>query len=215
MTVTGLTLGTAYTFKVKGANSTATGPESSASSSFTPTIHSSYESIASYTVSGSSTSTITFSSIPATYKHLQIRATTKCLGNYGVATSCKTVFNSDTTVANYYGEYITNQGSSPLGLGSSATNSYSFYSANNNNTNIFSGVVIDIFDYASTTFKKGLKSYGGYDAGSQYSSGTYGSMQFAGSMTWNNTAAITTIALNADDGNWAPYSTFALYGIKG
>lgn len=36
ITVSGLTNGTAYTFKVKGTNATATGPESSASSSVTP-----------------------------------------------------------------------------------------------------------------------------------------------------------------------------------
>ena len=42
ITITGLTLDTAYTFKVKGTNSTATGPESSASSSFTPASHDAY-----------------------------------------------------------------------------------------------------------------------------------------------------------------------------
>ncbi len=36
ITVSGLTAGTAYTFKVKGTNSTATGPESAASNSATP-----------------------------------------------------------------------------------------------------------------------------------------------------------------------------------
>jgi len=36
VTVAGLTYGTAYTFKVKGTNSTATGPESAATSSVTP-----------------------------------------------------------------------------------------------------------------------------------------------------------------------------------
>ena len=38
ITVSGLTNGTAYTFKVKGTNSTATGPESAASNSVTPEI---------------------------------------------------------------------------------------------------------------------------------------------------------------------------------
>ena len=37
ITVSGLTIGTAYTFTVKGTNSTATGPESAASNSVTPT----------------------------------------------------------------------------------------------------------------------------------------------------------------------------------
>jgi hypothetical protein len=37
ITVTGLTAGTSYTFKVKGTNTTATGPESAASNAITPT----------------------------------------------------------------------------------------------------------------------------------------------------------------------------------
>ena len=73
ITVTGLTTGTAYTFTVQGTtNYGITSAVSSASNSLTPVTPSSFESIA--TVSGTGSSgTITFSSIPATYKHLQIR----------------------------------------------------------------------------------------------------------------------------------------------
>ena len=46
ITVTGLTIGQAYTFTVTGTNSTGTGAASNASASFTPAAHTSYESIA-------------------------------------------------------------------------------------------------------------------------------------------------------------------------
>jgi hypothetical protein len=74
ITVSGLTNNTAYTFTVAGVNGTGTGPYSSSSNSATPTVPPySYESIATVTLS-SGQSSITFTSIPQTYKHLQVRA---------------------------------------------------------------------------------------------------------------------------------------------
>ena len=73
ITVSGLTGGTAYTFKVYGTNAAGvwTATQSQASNSVTPEVASSFESIATATGTGSS-GVITFSSIPSTYKHLQI-----------------------------------------------------------------------------------------------------------------------------------------------
>ena len=70
ITVSGLTAGTAYTFTVTATNANGTSGASSPSNSVTPIVPSSYDSIATYT---GGASTITFTSIPQTYKVLLIR----------------------------------------------------------------------------------------------------------------------------------------------
>ena len=76
VTVSGLTNGTAYTFTVTATNSNGTSPSSSASSSFTPVAPTNFYSIQTVTVDASGTTSITFSSIPQTYTHLQVRMVT-------------------------------------------------------------------------------------------------------------------------------------------
>ena len=75
ISVTGLTAGTAYTFNVYGANSSGTwsAVQSSASNSLTLAVPTSFDSIATVSVGSGGSNTISFTSIPGTYKHLQIR----------------------------------------------------------------------------------------------------------------------------------------------
>jgi hypothetical protein len=104
ITVSGLTTGTAYTFTVAGTTNYGVSSDSSAASnSVTPANPSSYESIATLTPS-TGTTTVSFTSIPSTYKHLQIRALVK---NNEVTNSLRTLLvraNSD-TATNYTGHY--------------------------------------------------------------------------------------------------------------
>ena len=74
ITVSGLTAGTAYTFKVYGTNASGawSGVQSAASNSVTPEVPPAFESIATLTGDGTA-STLTFSSIPSTYVALQVR----------------------------------------------------------------------------------------------------------------------------------------------
>ena len=72
ITVTGLTDLTSYTFTVRASNSTGSSPLSSASNSITTLSTLSFESIQTVSLSSAQT-TVTFSDIPSTYKHLQIR----------------------------------------------------------------------------------------------------------------------------------------------
>ena len=202
ITVTGLTLDTAYTFKVKGANSTATGPESSASSTFTPTFHPSgaYDSIATTTLT-TTASTITFSSIPATYTHLQVRAFVR--DAYGPFR-----FNSDTG-ANYTRHYLTADGASVVaGSGTSQTNIDLITATSTAST--FGVNIVDILDYTNTNKYKTVRVLRGEDMNGS------GNVML-GSGLWLNTSAITSITFNATGlgGSFAQYSSFALYGIKG
>ena len=83
-----------------------------------PVAPSSYESIATATGTGSS-ATITFSSIPSTYEHLQIRFTGKGTGSAEVDTSIR--FNSDTG-SNYAWHQVYGYGTSAAASNGTSTN---------------------------------------------------------------------------------------------
>ena len=203
ISVTGLTLSTAYTFKVKGANSTATGPESSASSTFTPAFHpiGSYDSIATYTTTSTDTSVV-FSSIPSTYTHLQIRVSARA----GIDDDLRFRLNGDTG-GNYSRHLIYGNGTA-VGTGSGLSSSVGSIGAINNTANVFSVGVLDILDYTNTNKYTTSRSLNGYDAnGSGYA------MLY--STAWMNTAAVTSITVFPQSSSFQQYSSIALYGIKG
>ena len=164
----------------------------------------SYESIATVTGTGSS-ATITFSSIPSTYEHLQIRFTGKGTGGAEVDTSIR--FNSDTG-SNYAWHQVYGYGTSIASSnGTSQNKILGFYTTGTNDSNVVSSAVLDILDYKSTNKNKTTRML----------SGLRGTNGFIGlrSGVWLNTAAITSIDIVLDSGNWATTTQIALYGIKG
>ena len=164
---------------------------------------SSYESIATVTVGSGGAADVTFSSIPATYKHLQIRwinPTTNTGGNVVVN------FNNDTSTSNYAFHNVRGNGSSASALGFASGGGNSTLFANE----ALSAGVADILDYANTNKYKVSRTLGGNEFNN-----TSGMVSLNSSL-WLNTAAISTIKLTADvTGGWAQYSSVALYGIKG
>jgi hypothetical protein len=171
-----------------------------ASQNYVRTPPSSYESIATTTVGAGGASTITFSSIPSTYQHLQIRQLS--IGNTSAAAGGAMYFNGDTTSTNYYTHYIIGNGSavtvganqatfSPFTVGVSASPAVG---------------IIDILDYANTNKNKTVRELNGYDANGS------GRINFTSTL-WNNTSAINSIRL--DFSTFQQYTQFALYGIKG
>lgn len=169
-----------------------------------PVAPSSYESIATATGTGSS-ATITFSSIPSTYEHLQIRFTGKGTGSAEVDTSIR--FNSDTG-SNYAWHQVYGYGTSAAASNGTSTNKIlGFYTTGTNDSNVVSTAILDILDYKSTNKNKTTRML----------SGLQGTNGFIGlrSGVWLNTAAITSIDIVLDSGNWATTTQIALYGIKG
>jgi hypothetical protein len=160
-----------------------------------------YESISTTTLS-SATPSVTFSSIPATYKHLQVRVMT---GSSAAATDSILIqFNSDTTVTNYYWHRLYGDGSTAF---SGAANANTVIDVSGTGTN-FSGSVIDVLDYANTNKFKTVRTLSGYDANG---SGRVGLV----STLWKNTNAVSNIVFVISGGaNFPTYSSFALYGIK-
>jgi hypothetical protein len=204
ITVSGLTSGTAYTFQVNAANSAGTSPYSAASNSVTPATPSSYESIATITPSG--VATITFSSIPQTYKSLQIRGICTDAGT----NTLRMRLNAATT--NYYSHSIEADGSAVTAAsaaGSAMQIAGRTYGLSNN-ASYFAGVIIDIHDYASTTKNKTVRGFSGFDA-----NGTAGAPGEIGlnSAAWFDTSAVTSITLTMG-ANYSSGTTFSLYGIN-
>ena len=164
----------------------------------------SFESIQTVTVGSSAVSTIDFTSIPGTYKHLQIRCTTlSSLNLYTVWAR----FNDDSGT-NYSGHQIFGTGSG-TGAGGDANITYVYPGVSSINTALYTAVtIIDILDYANTNKYKTVRALTGADGnGSGQVKLTSGS--------WRNTNAITKITIGNDGSNFNQYSSFALYGIKG
>ena len=163
----------------------------------------SFESIA--TLSGSGVSTITFSSIPSTYKHLQIRMFGQAASSSGVV---RMRLNGDTG-SNYTAHYLAGYGSSVGAGGNVSLNNMYTYGYSSNVNSFFSNIV-DIIDYASTAKYKTTRMFGGYD-----SNGTNSQEVNLFSYLWLNTSAISSITIYGDGGNFSSTTTFSLYGIKG
>lgn len=170
-----------------------------------------FESIAT-TVVSSPVPSVTFSSIPATYKHLQVRVlgrTTRALqegtislqfnGDAGSNWSTHTLTGNGTTVSNAGGGSRTyNYTGVCIGTGANAA------------AGIFGAGITDILDYANTNKYKTIRVLAGKDL-----NGSLGSVGLL-SANWRNTDAIHTILFqDSSFNNLDTGTSIALYGIRG
>ena len=148
-------------------------------------------------VLGSDASSVTFSSIPATYTDLVLVFSARAVSGGPFSVTAR--INGDT--ANYSDTYLTGDGTTatsarttgesslnPFNISSGAFGTYSFFLMNYSNT---------------TTFKTLLGRAG---------SANYRTSAFV--ELWRSTAAITTFLVSVAGGNFITGSTFTLYGIK-
>ena len=146
---------------------------------------------------GSNQTTVTFSSIPATYTDLILVFTISQVTNGG--NDIFMTFNSDTS-SNYSRTYLLGDGSTATSGRNSTQTSYApggiYLDAQN---------IINILDYANTTTYK--TPIARISIAAQYAAATVG--------LWRNTAAINRIDLTtAFTSNIKAGSTFKLYGIQ-
>tara|TARA_R110000868_G_scaffold118811_1_gene314885 strand:- start:1297 stop:1860 length:564 start_codon:yes stop_codon:yes gene_type:complete len=166
-----------------------------------------YESIATATGTGSS-GTISFTSIPSTFSHLQVRI----LGRSDTASVTQTAvftLNNDTG-ANYANHVLIGDGATASASGgASSSNVPRIYSVGASAAaSIMSVGIIDIHDYASTTKYKTIRIFTGDDRN--------GAGRTAlSSGLWQNTTAVNRLDIITAAGNWTTATTIALYGIKG
>jgi len=173
---------------------------------------SSYESIA--TITGNTSGTITFTSIPQTYKHLQLRCILRTVN------SSYTFLNYNIRVGNgsidtgsnytYHRLYGTGSGSGSSDGGANQSAGLLAATSTGSPDYYFAPTILDILDYSSTNKYKTMRSLGGYDLNGS------GGVYFQ-SFLWMNNSGIDTMQFNV--GGASPEtvgaSHFALYGIKG
>ena len=168
-----------------------------------------FSSIATVTVGSGGSSSISFTSIPSTYTHLQIRAISR--GANSAANDEPTMqFNGDTG-SNYYTYHqIFGDGTSAFANsgGTGSKINYIFGPAGSALANSFAASILDILDYSNTNKNKTVKNLEGFDV-----NGSGGYIVFRSGF-WINTAAISSITLTPQTGSFAQYSSFALYGIR-
>ena len=157
-----------------------------------------FESIATSVVGAGGTSTITFSSIPATYKHLQIRIHAMPSANHNITMR----FNGD-SASNYSYHNLSGNGSTVASNG--GPENLMYLPGSSSGIGFPLTVVCDILDYADTNKYKTIRSLGSND-----NNGAEGYIMFR-SNNWRSAFAVTSFVLS---GSFAQYSHFALYGIK-
>jgi len=171
-----------------------------------------YDSIATYTVSGSSTASYTFSSIPSTYTDLVVVASVRS-GTTANTTGFLCQVNGQT--GNYYDGYVLR------GNGTSATSArYNKFIdptyaapvgnmvANSATSGTFSNHIISWNNYSNTTTYKTFLAR----SNSQNNTAT-GFVEAVVSMYFATTA-ISSLTFFPEAGNFVDGSTISLYGIK-
>jgi hypothetical protein len=201
LSLTGLTAGT-YNFSLKATN---TNGDSLASGNASGTViqPTAYESIATAVGTGSS-DVITLSSIPSTYKHLQLRIT----GGNNFSYYAKLTFNGNTTTSNYITHYL--QGNGATASAGSYTGYAGMVIAGSGGWVNPTSYIIDILDYTNTNTYRTIRGLGGPDV-----NGSGGVLELVSGL-WMSTSSITSITLTANSGTpWTSTTKVALYGIKG
>jgi hypothetical protein len=166
-----------------------------------------YDSIATTTVGAGGASSITFSSIPSTYTHLQVRYIAR--GTDSVNNNIGYQFNGDTG-ANYSAHLLYGDGTSAVSA-ADPNASFPVYVSIANSSRLagtFGAGVFDLFDYSNTNKNKTTRILSGREDNSSgillYTSGS-----------WRNTSAVNSIVFAPSLGSFTQYTQFALYGIKG
>ena len=173
----------------------------------------SYESISTVTVGSGGAASIDFTSIPQTYKHLQIRGIMRGSASTTSNDQVRIRFNDDS--ANNYAYHML------LGSGSAASASGTATQpqiigmqivGSGSAANVFGASVTDILDYTSTTKNKTVRILDGQDTNGA------GYVVFQSGLWFKTPEAITKVSIFYPNGSTAgigQYSHFALYGIKG
>lgn len=167
------------------------------------------------TTLSSSASTVTFAGIPQGYKHLQVRAMTRCTAtgsatvNY-VATG-RIRFNGDTSTS-YNSHWLDGNGSSASAGNFGADTSMALADLGGvfaaSASQYFAVNIIDILDYASNTKTKTVRILSGQDRNG------YGRIQLQSGVWYATPQAVTSITFSTDGTSYDTGTQFALYGVK-
>ena len=164
------------------------------------------------TVTSGSQASVTFSSIPATYRDLEIRVRGR--GNVAATNAIVRVQLNGDTGANYdYAKIDANGGAGGGGSGGQAVAQTSadvgYLSGSTAAANVSSAVTLTLYDYTGTTFQKTGASHGTLNTansiGNQYVTN--------GFMAWRSTSAVTSVTILLDSSTFVNGSVVSLYGV--
>lgn len=159
-----------------------------------------YEPISTNTVSGTSTSSITFSSIPSTYTDLVV------VTNFGLSANLyglRIRFNGD-TASNYSDTLLYGDGSSAASARDTSATSITTSAVGLNPNVLNYNFICNIQNYSNTsTFKTALVRANAADRETVACVGL-----------WRSTSAINSVNVFVGSGYILSGSTFTLYGIK-
>lgn len=180
-------------------------------------VSNSYESIS--TITTTSGGGAVFTSIPQTYKHLQLRALIRGARASVNQDGCAMRFNNSTAGYHYIGGHAmygtATSGNAQQTAGWIGTSTFGLAIGQVTQANISANnatlIIVDIPNYSSTVTTKNARSFSMYDTNGAQDQNAV----FLQGM-WANTAAITQIeVLPNSTGGFAANSVLALYGIKG
>jgi hypothetical protein len=165
--------------------------------------------IATYYCSATTTS-ISFSNIPQTYTHLQVRGFYRS----AYATGGGYYISPLQSVSGGGGSFFSQSlyglnGTYAFTTGGGANYTGASSVPNNNTANYFTVAVTDILDYTNTTKMKCLRTLNGWNS---FGSGT---VSLSSELKYSGSGYITQLDISdAGGGGWLAGTTFSLYGIK-
>jgi hypothetical protein len=176
-----------------------------------PRITSSYESIATVNVGGGGSASASFTSIPATYTHLQLRWIARdSQANTGLGLYMRI---NNNTGSNYSRHWLRGNGSAASTANSVSTNLINLggIPGSSSPASIFGVGIIDILDYTNTNKYKTVRAIQGTNQNTTADDNIF----LVSGVMFANTDAVTRVDVIADGAGFVQYSQFALYGIKG
>jgi hypothetical protein len=148
----------------------------------------------------SAQSSVTFSNIPQTYTHLQLRILTSGSGGYS-----RMRFNGSSATA-YAGHYLYGNGASVFAGAETSGDAINFGNFPNSSTS-FGAYIVDILDYKSTNKNKTTRALEGYDLNGS------GLVLMHSGVWYATPTAITSITVLPNSSTYNINSHFALYGV--
>jgi len=162
--------------------------------------------ISKQTVGSAGAASVTFSNIPQTFTDLNLVFSARNSDATPVR-DFRVQFNSD-TAANYSNMEVYGISGS-AGSGSNTTNQIQgACNADTSTASVFTNISLYVPNYASSNYKSIS-----IDNATENNSTSDAQLRLIASK-WSNTAAITSIQITTNSGNYMQYSTFSLYGIS-
>ena len=176
-------------------------------------VENSYESIATQTVTSAGVTSVSFTSIPQTYTHLQIRASIR--SNSAAGYDVFYVYNLDgsgssSQMANHY-FYGTGSSVGVNAYTAQFSGQMGFVPAANTLANNFGAGILDILDYRNTNKNKTLRALTGYDDNGNTTGNPF--LTFASAYSAQlGTNAVTNLTFIINN-SFAIGTKFSLYGV--